>query len=128
MRRALPLLLPMVAFATVAVAASGFTIGGQGFAQADIIDARAMPDVDGTATVMVTFTPAAAKRLHAVTRANVGKALPVALDGAVLMTPTIETPIAEGVMEVGGHLPLTEAEALAKRISGKDPLPDSLDQ
>ncbi len=128
MRRVLPILLPMVAFATVAVAAPGFTIGGEGFAQADIVDARAMPDMDGTATIMVTFTPSAAKRLGAVTRANVGKALPVALDGTVLMTPTIETPITEGVMEVGGHLPVGQAEALAKRISGKDPLPDSLDQ
>ncbi|MET0268823.1 MAG: hypothetical protein ABW173_00215 [Sphingomonas sp.] len=126
--RAFLFLLPLVGFATAAVAAPGFTIGGEGFPQADIVDARAMPDVEGTATIMLTFSPTAAKRLATVTRGSIGKPLPIALDGKLLMTPVILTTVTEGVIEVGGHFPVAEAEALAKRISGKEPLPDSMDQ
>ncbi|TVV71610.1 hypothetical protein FOY91_16365 [Sphingomonas solaris] len=125
-------MLPLAAFALAAaapvVAPAAFTIGGEPFAQADILDARAMPDVDGSAAIMLTFSPAAAKRLARVTATGIGKPLPVALDGKVLVAPMIEAPIDGGVIEMAGHFALPEAEALAKRISGKDPLPDSLDQ
>ncbi len=111
-----------------AAAPAAFTIAGEPFAQADILDARAMPDVDGTAGIMLTFTPPAGQRLLALTAARLGKPLPIALDGKTLVEPTVDVPIDGGVIEIGGHFPLAEAEALAKRISGKDPLPDSLDQ
>ena len=111
-----------------AAAPGTFTIAGQPFAQGDILDARAMPDMDGTAAIMLTFTPPAAKRLLALTTAQVGKPMPMALDGKLLVEPVVEAPIDGGVIEVSGHFPLAQAEALAKRISGKDPLPDSLDQ
>ena len=128
MRRLLPWLSMLVAAPAAAQAPAGFTIAGEAFAQRDILDARAMPDVDGTAGIMLTFTPQAAKRLETLTRAGVGKPMPIALDGKVLVEPTVDAPIDGGVVEVSGHFPMAEAEALAKRISGKDPLPDSMDQ
>lgn len=127
MMRALIASLLLVAAPALA-ATPGFTIAGQPFAQSEVMDARAMPDMDGAASIMLTFTPAAGKRLLAITTAGMGKPLPIALDGKTLVEPLVESPIDGGVMEVSGHFPLSEAEALAKRISGKDPLPDSLDQ
>ncbi|WP_156678418.1 SecDF P1 head subdomain-containing protein [Sphingomonas profundi] len=128
MRRILAALLLLLAAPATAAAPAGLTIAGEGFAQGDILDARAMPDMDGTAGIMLTFTPPAARRLLALTRTRVGKPLPMALDGAVLVEPVVDAPIEGGVIEVSVHMPLADAEALAKRISGKDPLPDSLDQ
>lgn len=129
MRKSLALLLPLAAIALAAAAPPpGFAIAGEAFAQGEIVDARAMPDVEGGAAIMLTLTPDAAQRLARLTTAHVGKPLPVTLDGRLLVSPTLAAPITEGVIEVGGHFAVAEAEALAKRISGKDPLPDSLDQ
>ena len=124
----LPLLMLLATAAAPGATTAGFAIGGQHFAQAEILDARAMPSLDGIATIMLTFTPPAAKRLKTLTTAQVGKAMPVTLDGKLLAAPVVSAPIAGGVIEMDGHFALPQAEALAKQISGKDPLPDSLDQ
>ena len=124
---ALPLLM-LLAAAAAGAPPAGFAIGGEAFSQRDILDARAMPTLDGIATIMLTFTPPAARRLKTLTTAQVGKAMPVTLDGKLLAEPVVEEPIAGGVIEMDGHFQLPEATALAKRISGRDPLPDSMDQ
>jgi len=101
-------------------------IAGERFAPADILDARAMPDINGKAGVMITLSPAGAKRLTEITESLAGKPMLVALDGKTLMAEMIRGPIRDGVVSVPGRFTLPEAEALAKRISGKDPLPDDL--
>jgi len=108
--------------------AGAFTIGGERFVPVEILDARALPDIGGGAAILVTMDERASKRLAALTGANVGKPLPFALDGKALMEPVVREPIAGGAIEISGHFTLAEAESLAKRISGKDPLPDSLDE
>jgi preprotein translocase subunit SecD len=131
MRRVLPLLMLLAIAGSQSVQAAppaGFAIGGEAFSQRDILDARAMPSLDGIATIMLTFAPPAAKRLKALTTTQVGKAMPVTLDGKLLAEPVVAQPIDGGVIEMNGHFALAEATALAKRISGRDPLPDSLDQ
>jgi preprotein translocase subunit SecD len=128
MRALLPLLMLLATAAAPATPPAGFAIGGEAFSQRDILDARAMPSLDGIATIMLTFTPPAAKRLKALTTAQVGKTMPVTLDGKLLAEPVVAQPIAGGVIEMDGHFALPQATALAKRISGRDPLPDSLDQ
>lgn len=105
-----------------------FTIGGERFAPEEILDARALPDIGGGAAILVTMDEKAAKRLAALTVANLGKALPFALDGKPLMEPVVREPISGGAVEISGHFTLPEAEALAMRISGKEPLPDSFDE
>lgn len=102
------------------------TIAGEAFAPSEVLDARALPDINGKVGMMLTFTPAAARRLEAISSALVGKPMPVALDGKTLMAELIRKPIANGVIEVPGRWSLTDGEALARRISGKDPLPDDL--
>lgn len=102
------------------------TIGGEGFAPADVADARAMPDINKKVGILLTLTPAAAKRLAAISTALVGRALMVALDGKALAGELIHKPVADGVIELPGRWTLDEAETLARRMSGRDPLPDDL--
>ena len=105
-----------------------FTIGGERFVPEEIVDARALPDIGGGAAILITMDEKAGQRLATLTGANVGKPLPFALDGKALMEPVVREAIQGGAIEISGHFTLVEAEALAKRISGKDPLPDSFDE
>lgn len=112
---------PAAAFAT-----GRLTIAGEAFAPAEVLDARALPDVNGKVGIMLTLVPAAAKRLEAITGSLVGKPMLVALDGRTLAAELIRKPIADGVIEIPGRWNLGDGEALARRISGRDPLPDDL--
>lgn len=123
-----PLALTLGALLLMAQTAAGFTIGGQPFAQAEILDARAMPELDGTASIMLTLDPKAAARLGTLTQKNVGQTLPVALDGKQIAAPKLVEPITAGVLTIAGHYTLAEAETLAKRISGKDPVREEFEE
>jgi preprotein translocase subunit SecD len=102
------------------------TIAGEAFAPDEILDARALPDINDKVGIMLTLTPEAAKRLGEITAALVGKPMLVALDGKTIAAEMIAKPVTGGVIEIPGRWNLTDAEALARRISGKDPLPDDL--
>jgi len=112
---------PVRSFAT-----GKLTIGGETFAPADIVDARALPDINKKVGLMVSFNEAAAARLQTITAALVGKPMLIALDGRTLAAELIRKPIGGGVIEIPGRWSLEEAEMLARRISGRDPLPDDL--
>ena len=105
-----------------------FLIGTTAFAESDIIDARALPDLSGQATILITFSTAAAKRLETLTAAHIGKPIEIMLDGTVLITPIVREPIAGGTVQISGTLTFEAAAKLAKSISGKDPLPDDLQE
>lgn len=123
--------LPAIPIHAAAPAATPFptgalTIAGAPFAVPDVLDARALPDINGKIGIMLTLTPGAAKRLGEISAALVGKPLPIALDGRLLGGEVIRRPVTSGVIEIPGRWNLTDAEALARRISGRDPLPDDL--
>ena len=101
-------------------------IGGEAFAASEVADARAMPDINKQVGIMVSLTPAGAKRLEGITTSLVGKPMMVTLDGKSLSAELIRKSVAGGVIEIPGRWSLDAAEALARRISGKDPLPDDL--
>jgi preprotein translocase subunit SecD len=103
-----------------------FTIAGEAFGEAEILDARAQPDVSGKATIMITFDDAGRVKLARISGANKSKPLPFVLDGQTLMAPVVTDPIIDGVAQITGMFTITEAEVIAKKISGKPPLPDSL--
>lgn len=118
----------------IAIAASpawagdrAFQIAGEGFSEAEILDARAQPELDGTSSIRITFSESGAKRIAALTQKLVGKPAHVALDNETVADPIVQEPIRDGVLQLSGHWTLDGATALAKKISGKDPLPDSLD-
>ncbi len=104
-----------------------FLIGAEPFAEKDIVDARAQPDLDGMASVLVTLDPEAWARLAAISKQFLGKAMPLALNGEILAEPMVVEPIAGGAFQISGRFTVKEAEALALKISGKPPLRDSLE-
>jgi preprotein translocase subunit SecD len=105
-----------------------FTIGGETFSEAEIVDARSQPDLAGTAAIMITFSPEGAKRLAILSHDHIGKPMPILLNGKLLAEPVVMEDIAGGVAQISGSFTLAEADALALTISGKEPLADSLDE
>ena len=113
--------------ASPAFAARDFRIGPERFAEAEILDARAVASVDGMPVLMITLAETAASRLHQLTLTMTGQPLPVLLNGKELTAPIVREPIAGGVLEISGLQDFRECERLAREISGKDPVPDSLE-
>ena len=121
----------LIAFAIPLLIAAGaprvFTIGGEPFTQADILDARAQPDVTGHAAILITLSPEGAKRLAVLTRAGIDKPMLITLDDKLLAEPVVKGEIPDGIAQISGNFTLAEADALALKISGKAPLVDSLE-
>ena len=103
-------------------------IGEEHFAPSDIVDARAQPEPDGTAAILVTLEELAAERLQRVSRAHLGRALAFSVDGKTLMEPIVHEPLEGGRFVVAAHMSPEEARAMALAISGKPPLPESLEE
>lgn len=121
----------IVPIALLLIAADGprkFTIAGQKFQEKDIVDARPLPDLNGTAAILLTFENKAAKRLAKISRKNREKPVAINLDGKTLVRPIFRSVINDGIIQISGLFTLDQATRLARRISGKDPLPDSLDE
>jgi preprotein translocase subunit SecD len=122
-------ILALTALLAVAAApADLLTIAGKPFPQADILDARVTADGTGSPNIYVTMTPAAAQRLAALSNENVGKPIAIAVGGNVLMSPVVREAITGGAIEISGATSFDAAVVLARRISGKDPLPESLEE
>lgn len=126
-RHALPVFLLLAASAAQA-AEGNLLIAGESFSHADVLDARAQPEIDGTASIRITFDGAAAKRIETLTARLIGKAAQITIDDMTIADPIVHEPVRGGVLQLSGPWVLADAEALAKRISGKDPLPDSLEE
>lgn len=129
--RALALIaaLCLVALAPPAMAGDrSFTIGGEAFAEADILDARALPSMDGMPTVLVSFSEAAAERFTKIAQAYQGKPVAIVLDGKTLSSPLVNGPIETSAIEISGLASLVDAVRLARLISGKEPLRDELEE
>lgn len=108
-------------------AAKDFSIAGAAIAEADIVDARGLPQIDGTPMILVTFEEKAALRLapvlsgpQAPSTARIGELTLVLPKGA--FDPAART------LAITGIARLDDAEKLARLISGKDPLPDDLEE
>jgi hypothetical protein len=101
-----------------------FTIAGVPFAEAEIVDARAQPDIARHVSITLTFSENAAVRLAKLLG---NAAAPVVLDGKAIAALPKAASIPDGVLELTGTFTLAEAMLIARKISGKAPLPDSLD-
>ncbi len=104
-----------------------FSIDDQMVKEDEIVDARAQPDLSGVAAIMITFEAPAAARVDRVLRQNFGKTVTIRLNGTPLAGPVVREALLDGQMLIRGSFSVLQAEQLAKLISGKDPLPDSLD-
>src|SRR5262249_46048587 len=102
-----------------------FVVAGHLVASKDVLDARALPDMAGKPSLMVTLTPAGAAAI----RAAPGAKLDCALDGKPLGTSPAGALAGDHVIQISGDFGDYEATAaLARRISGHDPVPDSLSE
>jgi hypothetical protein len=118
------------ATATVAIAEEApgaLRFGTENFVPADIVDARAQPELDGHVALLITLEEPASARLAALTKDNVGKALPLIFQGKEIAAPIIVEPITGGSFQISGSFTMEEARQLALDISGKPPLADSLE-
>ena len=96
-------------------------VAGTPVPPARILDARALPDMAGQPSLMVTLDPATAAVL-----ATGGAPLAVTLDGRPLGATPVDALRSDHVLQLsGGFASYEAAAALARRISGRDPLPDS---
>ncbi|WP_051103448.1 hypothetical protein [Sphingomonas sp. PR090111-T3T-6A] len=99
-----------------------FTAAGHPIAAKDVLDARAIPDMAGKPSLMITLTPAAAAAIHVAQGARV----PCTLDGKPLGESPSDSLGSEHVLQLSGDFgDYTATAALARRISGHDPVPDS---
>ena len=121
--------LASLALATPALASStrSFTIGGEAFGEGDIADARAQPDLGGRASVLIAFEPVAASRVAAISRANLNQKVQIILDGKLLAEAAIMEQLGGDSVQITGDFPIAEADRIARLISGKEPMPDSLE-
>lgn len=118
--------LLMLALAGPALAAERvFAIGQIRVAEADIIDARAQPAIDGAPLILITLSDELIARITAM-RAQSAEII-ITLDGKPL-APLPELIEGDPTILIPGGTTIAEAEALAKLISGKEPLKDSLDE
>lgn len=98
-----------------------FMVAGTLVAPSHILDARALPDMAGKPSLMVTLDPATAAAL-----AKGDAPLPATLDGRPLGTSPVDALRSDHVLQLSGDFASYDvAAALARRISGRDPLPDS---
>jgi hypothetical protein len=118
-------LIGIAALLSIAAAPAPLILGGVPVSQADIVDARALPKLGGGAALQITVEGASAKRLAA------AKAVPVTvqLNGKTLCPALPAAPFADGLITLDcfGPASTDDVAAIAKQISGKNPLPDSLD-
>jgi preprotein translocase subunit SecD len=120
--------IPVAALSAAEDVARKLKIGGGNFSQSEIIDARAQPGLDGKSGIIMTLEADAIKRLAGVIAVNAATPIPVLLDGKLVAEPVIERASDGDWVELRGDYTLEQAVALAKLISGKDPLRESLDE
>ena len=114
--------------ATPAFAARDFRINDTPFAEAEILDARGTATLAGEPAILVTLADAARRKLQALSAAALGQPIRAQIGTTSLSGPIVRDPITDGVIELSGCANFAACEALAERISGKPPVPDSLEE
>jgi hypothetical protein len=116
-RRRLSLFAPLL---LAAASPEMLMIGGERFTQSDIIDARTIADGTGQPVILISFSPEATARLAVLARG--GTPLRVLLGTMPIGDPV--TPDGDTV-QLRQSMTFAAAAALARQISGRDPLPES---
>jgi hypothetical protein len=99
-----------------------FLVAGHALKPTDVLDARAIPDMSGKPSLMVTLTPAAVAMLAPTADGTIA----CTLDGKPLGASPAGALASDHVLQLSGDFgDYTATAALARRISGRDPLPDA---
>jgi hypothetical protein len=104
--------------ALVLIIAAQLSIAGKPLKPSDFLDGRAIAGGTGAPVVMLTLTPAATARVK-----KAGVKAVIALDGRPAKARLLDNTI-----ELDGQPNFDAAAKLARAISGKAPLPDSLEE
>ena len=102
----------------VLLLAAQLTIAGKPLKPADFLDGRAIAGGTGSPVVMLTMTPSATVRIK-----RLGAKAKVMLDGKLALAR-----VSDNIIELDGQPTFDAAAKLARAISGKAPLPDSLEE
>lgn len=109
----------MIALLSLLVAATAqLTVGTVALKQSDFLDGRAIAGGTGSPVVMMTLTPAAKARID-----KAGPSPVFQLNGAATTAR-----LTDNVVEIDGQPDFEAAKKLALALSGKPPLPDSMDE
>lgn len=107
-----------ILLALLAAAAAQLTIGTLALKPADFLDGRAIAGGTGSPVVMLTLTPAATARVEKLAPNTV-----IQVNGAVATAR-----ISGNTIEIDGQPNFDAAKKLALDLSGKPPLPDSIEE
>jgi len=67
--------------------------------------------------VSVVLTPEASKTFGKLTTRNIGKVIEIWVDGELVSSPVVQTPILGGALVISGALSADEAGSLAERLA-----------
>ena len=95
------------------------TIGGTVIPFEDIQSAQLGFSPVGQPLVNVRLSPAGAVQFEALTRAFVGREMPIQVGGELLSNPRVMEPIVGGQVQISGLITVEAAKALASKIMGK---------
>ena len=98
--------------------AAQISVAGKPLKPADFLDGRAIAGGTGAPIVMLTLTPAMTARIK-----RLGPTVKITLDGK-----PAQARLADNTIELDGQKTFDAAAKLARAISGKAPLPDSLEE
>lgn len=98
--------------------AAQISVAGKPLKPADFLDGRAIAGGTGAPIVMLTLTRAATARIK-----RLGPTVKITLDGK-----PAQARLADNTIELDGQKTFDAAAKLARAISGKAPLPDSLEE
>ncbi len=83
--------------------------------------------VGGKPVVSLTFTDEGAKKFADLTTKNIGKVIPIVLDGQVVSAPVVNEKISEGAAQISGSFTEEQATQLAVQLNaGALPIPVKL--
>lgn len=95
---------------------------------ADIDRAKAGTDYYGNPAIMVSFNNAAARKLHEITKNNIGKKLAIIINGEIVMAPEIIEEVPGGDIQITGSFSIQEVkEAVALLNSSVYPVSVRID-
>ncbi len=101
-----------------AAGSKGLYFGAARFYRDDIKSALQGFDYANSPNVTLQLTPGAARKFAQISAANVGKTLPIFMDGILLACPIVNEPIYGGQVQISGNFTVDNAIDLALHIKG----------
>lgn len=115
MRPAALFLLPLAALAASAAPRPSLWIGPLQACRSTVAEVIVGEnEIDGLPSAVIRFRSDAAEALHRITAARVNEAMPVRLDGRLVLAPIVREPITGGEVQI---TPVAAAEAAAIRAA-----------